>query len=80
MTLKELLKVVQDQSFRLLVYDRNDNYVETIAYSRYRSMFNLNKKEHTEAEEKLTALLKSRNVVKFLHSAEFYPDIGVRRI
>lgn len=78
MTLKELLNVVRDQSFRLLVYDRNDNYVETVAISHYRSMFGLKKEEYTRSEKKLAALLNSRNIVKFLHSAEFYPDIGIR--
>lgn len=78
MTLNELLQVVQDQNYRLIVYDKQDRYTETVPFSRYQSMFRLTRKENEEAARKHDEILKAKNKVKFLHSADFYPDIGVQ--
>lgn len=78
MTLWELMTVVQDQNYRLLVYNQNDEYVETITYSKYQSMFRLKKKDYEYASGRLDEILNAPNVVKFVRSAEYYPDIGVQ--
>lgn len=79
MTLTDIEKLITGaENVRVLRYDRNGKYIDTITYSKYGGMFSQTPKQRERAETRMDSMRNTPHEVTWISPADYYLDIGVK--